>query len=175
MFWHGFCGYIIWAVILPSVLNFYFMAFYKLVKYMSNPVESFGDQKWYARPFMLGELGTEDLARVVANRSGHSQGQLVGLFQDYFNQIFEHVCAGEHVSMFPLGTVIAHFRGSGSETEEGYDPSLVSQVHLSLRPGVVIRKRIQTTYHGGELELTEFKLSSLVSGDSSSEGVSDGE
>lgn len=132
------------------------MGAYYRVREFSNPQDASEDPKWYAIPYSVGTLETRDLAKIVAERSGHSIGQLIGLFQDYFLQIEEHILAGQSVSMSPIGTVIAYFRGSGVLLDEEYDTDNISRIHLAFRPSPSVAKKIQTKYNGGELSLQKW-------------------
>ena len=130
--------------------------YYRPMKVIANPQEDFGDQGWVAHPVKFDYMGTSELAEKVAERDGHSQGQLEGLFQDYFNCIYEHVLAGQSVQMWPMGTIIPTLRGSGSDTEDEYSTSLISKVNLIFRAGTDTKRRIQPTTSNGEAELKKW-------------------
>lgn len=129
--------------------------FYKLRQF-GNPQDTSEEKKYFAQPYFLGTLETRDLANIVAKRSGHSPGQLIGLFQDYFLQIEEHILAGQTVEMAPIGIVLAYFNGVGAESEEAYDTENITRIHLVLRPSVETKKHIQTVDGGGDLELKKY-------------------
>lgn len=81
--------------------------FYKVIE-RKDPRNPDGPGKFYASNVSFGVIETEKLAENIAARSGHSVGQLTGLFQDYFRRIENYVVAGKTVSMAPLGTIIRH-------------------------------------------------------------------
>lgn len=132
------------------------MVYYKLKEFYKDPRTNFEDKKWYAVPYAVGTLETDDLAEIVAERSGHSKGQLVGLFQDYFRRIEKHVLMGQSVSMSPIGTIIPTLNGAGADSEEEYSADLIDRLKLHLRAGSGTSRRLQTVSNGGELTLKKW-------------------
>lgn len=106
--------------------------FYKVIE-RKDPRNPDGPGKFYASNVSFGVIETEKLAENIAARSGHSVGQLTGLFQDYFRRIENYVVAGKTVSMAPLGTIIPAFNGLGSNTEEEYEPEYITKMKLNFR------------------------------------------
>lgn len=131
--------------------------FYKVIE-RKDPHNPDGPGKFYASNVSFGVIETEKLAENIAARSGHSVGQLTGLFQDYFRRIENYVVAGKTVSMAPLGTIIPAFNGLGSNTEEEYEPEYITKMKLNFRMSPSFRQKMQPAFHGqgGEVELRKW-------------------
>lgn len=130
--------------------------FYKVIE-RKDPRNLDGPGKFYASNVSFGVIETEKLAENIAARSGHSVGQLVGLFQDYFRRIENYVVAGKTVSMAPLGTIIPAFNGLGSDTEKNYDPEFITKMKLNFRMSPSFRLKMQPANGmGGEVELRKW-------------------
>ena len=120
-----------------------------------DPDEPLSD-KYYASGLSFGVISEETVARNVAVRSGHSPGQLIGLFQDYLRRAEQHILNGKTVSMSPIGTIIPVLKGIGSDTYEGWDTSFLNKFKLNFRACPKTRKRLQIRDAGGEMELKKW-------------------
>ena len=89
--------------------------------------------KYYGKMVKVGTVTTDDIATIIAERSGHSVGQVKGFFRDYFRALREYLIAGKRVEIQPIGTLYVTFRGLGSETPEDYETSLISGFYIHLR------------------------------------------
>lgn len=118
--------------------------------------------KYYAKELNFGIIDTNRIAENVAKRSGHSVGQVVGFFQDYFRRIEEYVVSGNNVSLTPIGTIIPAFRCMGVPTEKEVELKNLKNIHLNFRPSGIMRKRMQPKgkYSSGEVELKIWKVNS---------------
>lgn len=131
--------------------------YFTTTKVCTNPMEDFNDQSFIAHPVKFDYLDTTKLAQIISERDGHSQGQLEGLFQDYFNAIYEHVLAGQSVSMQPIGTIVPAIRNAGgTDSKDEYSSDLISQVHLGFKPSTYTKRRIQPVSQNGEAELKKW-------------------
>lgn len=114
--------------------------------------------KYYAREINFGLIDTNRIAENIAKRSGHSVGQLIGFFQDYYRRIENHIVSGNNVSMAPLGTIIPAFASTGVATEKEVEVANIKNIHLNFRCCKSLRNKMQpkgTSY--GEVELKMWK------------------
>lgn len=114
--------------------------FYNLIN-RRDPIG--GTTKVYATAKTLGTVSIYKLARNVAARSGHSQGQVEGLLTDYMRRIEDYVMVGKDVNIYPLGCIIATLKSKGAATAEEFDASDISKVNLHLRPSSDMRRNFE--------------------------------
>lgn len=113
--------------------------------------------KFYAREVNFGLIDTNRIAEIVAHRSGHSVGQIIGFFQDYFRRIENHVVSGNNVSLTPIGTIIPTFRSEGVPTAEEAEIRNLKSIKLNFRPSASLRKKMQPKNQNGEVVLKMWK------------------
>lgn len=133
----------------------YFKTIY--IKKPNNPDTG----KYYAKEVNFGMIETSRIAEIIAKRSGHSAGQLIGFFQDYFRRIENYVQAGNNVSMAPIGTFMPAFSCAASDKPEEVELKQLKNIHMNFRISSTLRKKMQPkrNYYGpaGEVELKQWK------------------
>ncbi len=130
------------------------MAVYYKVVEKKDPRNPQGAGKYYAQAVNFGIVDTDMIAENVARRTGHSPGQVKGLFRDYTARMREYLANGKTVRLDPVGMIHVTLRGSGSDTAEEYDPSNVTRVRLNFRPSASLKYYLRLG--GGGVELRKF-------------------
>ncbi len=140
-------------------LKVYNMAemFYK-VREIKNPLKREEPGKFFARKVTIGTISTDDIAAEVAARSGHSVGQVQGLFRDYMERVSIYLAEGKNVAIKPLGTLRTTLTSSGATTVEEYDTSLIRRVNLRLKPSKVLRNSVRTKQNNGDVSLVKVNI-----------------
>lgn len=119
--------------------------YYKVVN-RKDPRNPEGAGKFYAQAISLGIIESETIAKTVAARSGHSFGQVLGLFQDYFRRVEQYVLQGNTVAIDPIGTLIPVFNGVGATTPEEFDTSCIQKVRCYLRQSKKLKRNFSLLY-----------------------------
>lgn len=128
--------------------------FYQILKKF-NPQDT-SETRYTAAVKLIGYLDAADLAKQVGNRDGHTVGQLEGLFQDYFQKIYEHVLLGQSVSMDPIGTIVPYLNGIGAETADDYTTDYITRIHLTFRPSAATKAALRPESEGGTTEIKKW-------------------
>lgn len=114
------------------------MLHWKKVKRV-DPRAPQGEKKYGGLIVNMGVVTTDDLAKEVAERNGHSTGQVLGMFRDYFTFMRQAILQGRNVSIKPLGTLVTTLNGVGANTKENWDPSYLLKVNIYLRKSSRLR------------------------------------
>lgn len=116
--------------------------------------------KYYAKEINFGMIETSRIAEIVAKRSGHSVGQVIGFFQDYYRRIENHIISGNNVSMHPLGTIMPAFASLGVKTLEEVKLNNLKKINVNFRTSAILRRKMQPknlAIRPGEVELKLWK------------------
>ena len=109
---------------------------------MRNPQQPDEPKKFYAKAQAAGIVEINELADDISYATTLTDGDVLNVIRALVKQINRHIAKGEIVRLENLGTFQAQLCSEGSETEEKFDDSLITRVHLQFRPGVGLRNQL---------------------------------
>lgn len=125
---------------------------YKIVQ-RKNPKNFESPGKFYSQNIVSSRTPDTDVISKIASRSGHSVGQIQGIFADLETVVSELLADGQSIQLGRLGSLVVTFSASGMGTEEECNATLVSSVNVSLRP----RRSTKRQYAKAELKFRKMK------------------
>lgn len=107
------------------------MLYYK--KSQSRLENKAGKRLWYTT-IVAGRrvIDTKEIARELSKRSGHSEGEIIGLLHDLGQLIRNHVSEGDRVVLNGLGSFKIGVRARGAGVEDPEKVSAKQFNHLSI-------------------------------------------
>jgi predicted histone-like DNA-binding protein len=83
--------------------------------------EGNGYNKWYARMVNMGEVGTNELARIIERNTTFKQGEIKGLITELVAEMKEQLAEGKTVMLDDFGRFSLTVESEGAETREKFD------------------------------------------------------
>lgn len=119
------------------------------VKYVlverGNPLKPAEPKKFYAQAKASGELTLKKLSKEIAQSSTTvSDTDVLAVLNDLTKLLVRHLSEGEIVRFGDFGAFQISLSGSGAESEEKYNSSLIRTGKITFRPGIDLRDALAT-------------------------------
>ncbi len=117
------------------------MAVTYVVVERGNPLKPAEGKKFYAQAKASGEITLKKLSKEIAESSSTvSDTDVLAVLNDLTKLLARHLSEGEIVRFGDFGAFQITLSGSGAESAEKYNSSLISGGKISFRPGVDLRE-----------------------------------
>lgn len=121
------------------------MAVSYVVVERANPLKQEEPKKFYAQAKSSGELTLKKLSKEIAQGSTTvSDTDVLAVLNDLTKLLVWHLAEGEIVRFGDFGAFQITLSGSGAESEEKYNSSLIKAGKITFRPGVDLRDALAT-------------------------------
>lgn len=108
---------------------------YSVVK-RKNPQNQDAAPKFYAQAQANGHVEIREMADRIQRSCTVTRADVMAVLVALEDVIVEALEGGEIVKLADLGTFRIGLSGTGAETEEGYDVSMIQKARINFRPGI---------------------------------------
>lgn len=121
------------------------MAVTYVVVERGNPLKPAEPKKFYAQAKASGELTLKKLSKEIAQGSTTvSDTDVLAVLNDLTKLLVRHLSEGEIVRFGDFGAFQISLSGSGAESAEKYNSSLIRAGKITFRPGADLRDALAT-------------------------------
>lgn len=138
------------------------MFLYKIAE-RKDPRNSDGAGKFYAIKINQSTMDVGEIAKIIAERAGQTEGTVKGLLEDLFKAAVPHLQRGESVQLGDIGRIRLSLRGASANTEEELDTSYFTNLHIVFTPTVEMKESLS-------LDNDEVKLQQVTFNQAEEEG-----
>lgn len=143
---------------------------YKVIE-RKDPRTPSGQGNYYAVKLNLSKVTNKELAEYIATRAGQSQGTVLGLLEDMFQEMLRFLYDGYSVQFGDIGTLRCSFSGLGSENKDDWNTDLLSRVKVLFTPSAELKADIRPGSPYITLERVNFKTQNEEEDENENEGI----
>ena len=108
-----------------------------------NPNDLQSGKKWYAIPVTNRLVSLEEMAKLIAQRSSLSVGDVYSVIYSLFEAIPDYLEEGRSVSLGDMGKLRASFSSKGVEDAKTFTARMITKKRIIFTPGVELKKQIE--------------------------------